>query len=153
MSQENVAVVHLALHALADFDHEQATAHFAPDAEWHNTSAFPGPRVCVGPDAILDFWKALGEGFSEQGREIEQVWEAGDLVVIGVHQWGSGRASGVPFDVRFAAIFEVVGQRIVRVDIHGDYAKALEAVGLSEPSVQGGVDTLRAHPGRIVGGT
>jgi|SRR5215203_362851 len=132
MSQENVAVVHRALNALADLDHGQATAHFAPDAEWHNTSAFPGPRVCVGTDAILDFWKALNEGFSERGEEIEQVWETGDFVVIGVHQWGSGRASGVPFDVRFAAIFEVVDQRIVRVDIYGAYAKALEAAGLRE---------------------
>jgi ketosteroid isomerase-like protein len=132
MSQENVEVVHRALSALADFDHEQATAHFAPDAEWHNTSGFPGPRVCVGTDAILDFWKALDEGFSARGEEIEQVWEAGELVVIGVHQWGSGRASGVPFDVRFAAIFEVVNQRIVRVDVHGNYAKAVEAAALRE---------------------
>jgi ketosteroid isomerase-like protein len=132
MSEQNVAVVHRALDALADFDHERATAHFAPDAEWHNTSVFPGPRVCVGTDTILDFWKALNEEFSERGEEIEQVWEAGDLVVIGVHQWGSGRTSGVPFDVRFAAIFKVVDQRIVRVDIHGDYAKALKAAALRE---------------------
>jgi hypothetical protein len=39
---------------------------------------------------------------------------------------------GTPLDERFAAIFEVVDQRIVRVDIHGSYAKALEAVGLRE---------------------
>jgi ketosteroid isomerase-like protein len=132
MSQQNVAVVHRALDALADFDHEQAIANFAPDAEWHNTSEFPDARVCVGTDAILDFWKALDDEFCERGGEIEQVREAGNLVVIGVHQWGSGRASGVPFDVRFAAILQAVDQRIVRVDIYGDYAKALEAAGLRE---------------------
>jgi ketosteroid isomerase-like protein len=132
MSQENRAVVHRALNALADFDHEQAIANFASDAEWHNTSEFPGAHVCVGTDAILAFWKGLDEEFSERGGEIEQVWEAGDLVVIGVHQWGSGRASGVPFDVRFAAIFQAVDQRIVRVDIYGDYANALEAAAARE---------------------
>jgi hypothetical protein len=52
--------------------------------------------------------------------------------VIGVHQWASGRAGGVPFDVRFAAIFQAVDQRIVRVDIYGDYANALEAAAARE---------------------
>jgi hypothetical protein len=42
------------------------------------------------------------------------------------------RGSGAPVDVRWAAIFEVVDQRIVRVDVHGKYAKALEAAGLRE---------------------
>jgi ketosteroid isomerase-like protein len=132
MSQENRAVVRRTLNALRDFDHEQAIANFAPDAEWHNTTEFPDARVCVGTEAILDFWKALDDGFSNRGGEIEQIREAGDLVVIGVHQWGSGRASGVPFDVRFAAIFQVIDQRIVRVDVYGDYAKALEVAGLRE---------------------
>lgn len=132
MSQENVAVVYRALSAMADLDHRQAAIHFAPDAEWHNTSAFPGPRVCIGPDAILEFYEALAEEFPEGGMEIQQVSEGGDLVVIGIHHWGSGRASGAPIDVRFGAIFEVVDQRIVRVDIHGHYTKALNAAGLRE---------------------
>jgi ketosteroid isomerase-like protein len=132
MSQQNVAIVYGALSAMTDLDHQRAAVHFAPDAEWHNTSAFPGPRVCVGPDAILEFYEALIEEFPEGGMEIEQVSEGGDLVVICIHHWGSGRASGAPIDVRFGAIFEVVDQRIVRVDIHGHYAKALKAAGLGE---------------------
>jgi ketosteroid isomerase-like protein len=132
MSRENVAVVYRALSAMADFDHGRAAAHFAPDAEWHNTSAFPGPRVCVGPDAILEFYEALIEEFPEGGMEIEQVSEGGGLVVMAIRHWGSGRSSGAPVDVRFGAIFEVVDQRIVRVDIHGAYAKALNVAGLRE---------------------
>jgi len=34
--------------------------------------------------------------------------------------------------VRWAAIFALVDRRIVRVDVHGEYAKALAAVGLRE---------------------
>jgi ketosteroid isomerase-like protein len=132
MSQESVAVVYQTLSAMMNVDHRQAAVNFAPDAEWHNTSAFPGARVCVGPDAILRFWEALVEAFAEGDAEIEQVSEGGDLVVISVHHWGSGRASGAPIDVRYGAIFEVVDQRIVRVDIHGDYATALEVAGLPE---------------------
>ncbi len=132
MSQENVEIVRAALTAVRDRDRRTAAAVFAPDAEWHNTTAFPGPRVCVGPDAIIDFWVTLVEDVAAEGNEIEQVREFDGRVVVGFHQWGSGRRSGAPFDVRYAAIFEFVDQRIVRVFVHGHYAKALEAAGLAE---------------------
>jgi hypothetical protein len=60
----------------------------------------------------------------------KQTSEIDGRIVAGFHQWGTGRISGAPFDERFAAVFEFVDQRIVRVDIHGSYAKALQAVGL-----------------------
>ncbi len=132
MSHENVEVVRAALTAVRDHDRRAAAAVFAPDAEWHNTTAFPGPSVCVGPDAIVDFWVTLLEDVGTEGNEIEQVRDCDGRVVVGFHQWGSGRRSGVPFDVRYAAIFEMVDRRIARVLVHGHYAKALEAVGLSE---------------------
>jgi hypothetical protein len=34
--------------------------------------------------------------------------------------------------LRYAAIIELMDARVVRVDIHGGYAKALRAVGLRE---------------------
>jgi ketosteroid isomerase-like protein len=86
----------------------------------------------VGADAIVHFSETFHEDFEVAGMEIERISDVDGRVVVGLHQWGTGRLSGAPFDVRFAAIFEVVDQRIVRVDIHGSYAKALEAVGLRE---------------------
>jgi ketosteroid isomerase-like protein len=131
MSQENVEIVRAAFRAARDLDRRAAAAVFAPDAEWHNTAAFPGPRVCVGPDAIIDFWVTLVEDVTTEG-EIEQVREVDGRIVVGFHQWGSARRSGLPFDVRYAAIFEIVDRHIARVFVHGHYAKALAAVGLSE---------------------
>jgi hypothetical protein len=64
--------------------------------------------------------------------EIEQIADVDGHIVAGCHQWGTGRLSGAPFDERFAAIFKVVDQRIVRVDIHGSYTRALDAVALRE---------------------
>ena len=125
----NVEIVRAALRAVRDRDRRAAGAVFSPEAEWHNTSAFPGPRVCVGPDAIVDFWITLVEDFEPFGDEIEQVVETDGRVVVGFRQWGRGRNSGVPFEVRYAAVFELTDQRIVRVDVHGHYAKALEAAG------------------------
>jgi ketosteroid isomerase-like protein len=132
MSQQNVEVVDAALRALGDLDRGQAAILFAPEAEWHNTSAFPGPSVCVGPDQIVDFWAGLSEGFGSGGTEIEQITDLDRQVVVGIRSWGSGRLSGAPMDVQYAAIFELVDQRIIRVRVHGSYRKALEAVGPSE---------------------
>jgi ketosteroid isomerase-like protein len=132
MSQQNVEAVYQALTAMRDFDYRQAAIVFSPDAEWHNTSVFPGPTVRVGPDAILRFWGTLAEEFDEEHSEIEQMSEVGDHVVVGFRWRGSGRQSGTPIDVRWGADFELVDRRIVRVDIYGDYAIALEAVGLRE---------------------
>lgn len=131
MPQENVEIVRAALTALRDLDRHAAAALFTPDAEWHNTSVFPGTRVCVGADAIVDFWATLSEGFEIAG-EIEQVLDAEGRVVLGLHRWGTGRQSGVPFDVRYAAIFQLRDERIFRVSIHGSYADALHAAGLAE---------------------
>jgi ketosteroid isomerase-like protein len=132
MSQQDMEVVRAAVVAIRDCDRRLAPALFTPDAEWHNTAAFPGPPVCVGVEAIVDFWEAIREDFDVAGMEIEQVSDADGRIVAGFHQWGTGRMSGAPFDEHFAAIFELVEQRIVRVDIHGSYAKALAAAGLSE---------------------
>jgi ketosteroid isomerase-like protein len=132
MSQENVEIVDAALRALGKRDRGQAASLFAPDAEWHNTASFPGPSVCVGPDEILDLWAGLGEGFGGGGNEIEQITDLDRQVVVGMRSWGSGRRSGAPIEVRYAAIFELADQRIIRVRVHGDYRKALEAAGLSK---------------------
>lgn len=131
MSQENEEVVRAALAAIRNRDRRAAAALFSADAEWHNTSSFPGPRVCVGPDAIIAFWVTLTEDFDAFGEDIEQVWHVDDRVVVGFHQWGSGRLSGVPFDLRYAAIIQLADRQVVRVDIHGAYEKALRAVGLA----------------------
>ncbi len=132
MPQERVELIAAAMAAIRDGDRRRAAALFAPGAEWHNTSVYPGPPVYVGSDAIIDFWNTLVEDFDMAGNEIERVAELDRHVVVGFHQWGCGRLSGAPIDVHYAAIFELVADRIARVDIYGDFTRALEAAGLRE---------------------
>jgi ketosteroid isomerase-like protein len=130
MSQENVEIVRSTFDAMLRGDDEDATRGFQEDAGWHNTSVFPDPSICVGPQAILNFWATLTETFQESQTDVEQVVEGGDAVVLSLHSVGRGNASGVPVDVRWAAAFRVIDGKISRVDVHGDWTKALEAVGL-----------------------
>jgi ketosteroid isomerase-like protein len=132
MSQENVEIVRSTFDAMLRGDVKDATRGFQDDAVWHNTSVFPDPSICVGPQAILTFWATLVESFQQSRTEVEQVIAGGDAVVLSLHSVGRGNASGVPVDVRWAAAFRVIDGKISRVDVHGDWAKALEAVGLEE---------------------
>lgn len=129
MSQENIEVVRHTFDALVRQAYPEAARGFRDDAVWQNTAAFPGPRRCVGPEAIIDFWVTLSEDFDESAGDIERLLEREDAVVIGVHSSGRGRTSGAPIDVRWAAVFEVRDAQIAHVEVHGDWSKALKAVG------------------------
>ena len=130
----NVATVERFLRAIDRRDEGDAVAFLCSDAEWHNTAAFPGPRTVVGPKAILEFWQTLVESFepAQAWMEIENLTDAGGLVVVGVRSTGRGAGSGIPVDVRWALRISLNEGKIQRVDVSGDYAKALEASGLAE---------------------
>jgi ketosteroid isomerase-like protein len=132
MSQENVELVRRAFEAVRRGDYQGATRGFHADAVWHNTVEFPGPATCVGPQAIIDFWETLVESFEESRMDIERVVEGENSVVLRVHSVAQGRAGAVPVNLHWAMAFHVRGSKIRRVDVHGDWAKALEAVGLAE---------------------
>jgi ketosteroid isomerase-like protein len=131
MSQENVEIVRRMFKAVWRRDYSDAESCFHADVEWHNTSVFPGPRTIVGPKAISAFWKELFETFEGGGEmEIEEVRADGECVVLGVHSWGHGKGSGVPVDVHWALTLSLHDGKIARVDVRGDYAKAVLAAGL-----------------------
>jgi ketosteroid isomerase-like protein len=123
MSQGNSEMVRRAFDAIDRGDYA--------DAEWHNTSAFPGDREVLGPPAIMDFWRTLLAEFDSGGMEVERLAESGDSVVADVHSWGRGSASRVPVDVHWGVAVRLRDGRIARVDVYGDYARALEAAKLS----------------------
>jgi hypothetical protein len=66
------------------------------------------------------------------GTSIEKITAGDERVVIALHSVAWGKASGAPFDVRWAAIFSINAGRVSRVDVHGDWTKALAAAGLEE---------------------
>ena len=117
-----------ALKVMDSYDEEHAAELFHPDAEWHNTSVFPGERVWRGPDGILAFWRTLGEDFDEAGRVIEHEAVRGSRAILGLRSWGRGRVSGAAVDVHWGAVFHVRDGRIARVDVYGSYERALESV-------------------------
>jgi ketosteroid isomerase-like protein len=130
MTSENLAVVQRVVEAIWRGDHEAAKTDLDADIEWHNTAKFPGPRIYSGPGGVRSFLRDQADSFDLHRMEIEQVAEASNTVVLVVHGWGQGKASAVPIDARFAMIFVLRDGKVVRIEVRGNYAEALEAVGL-----------------------
>jgi Bacterial regulatory proteins, tetR family len=87
MSQQHVAVVYPALSGWRTAITSKPLCS-RPGAEWHNTSAFPGPLVCVGIDAILDFWKGK-RGYDEVS--VEDIASSAGVARGLVHHYFGGR--------------------------------------------------------------
>ena len=71
MSEANVEIAKGVIDAFNRRDYEKALHGFHADAVWHNTAEFPGQRICVGPEAIIDFWETLMESFEESGSRMD----------------------------------------------------------------------------------
>jgi ketosteroid isomerase-like protein len=132
LAEVDVAAVRMLLDALGQGRYRDAAARLTEDAEWHNTERFPGPTVCRGRKEIEAFWEQLFEAYVEVGPATDLVrLEHGDGVVAAeLHAASTGRASGVPLEVRWSHVYRVRDGLVARVETYGRYESALEASGL-----------------------
>jgi ketosteroid isomerase-like protein len=95
-------------------------------------SEFPDAGVYRGPkeigrymreDFLLDFAEARIVG--------EEFIEAGDSVVVRVHQQATGPGSGAPVEMRYYQVWTFRGPSVVRIESVMQRDDALEAVGLA----------------------
>jgi ketosteroid isomerase-like protein len=89
-------------------------------------------RYC-GPEEIAKYMRdeflAEWTGAVIAGGEF---LDAGDSVVVGVHQRATGRESGTPVEMRYFQVWTFRGGSVIRIESIMERADALEAVGLRE---------------------
>ena len=78
--------------------------------------------------ALESFWGA----FDNHRIEVEECVPVRDSVVVTVHYYGRGMASGVDVDLRGWQVWTLRDRKVVRWQTFGTRPEALEAVGLSE---------------------
>jgi ketosteroid isomerase-like protein len=128
MSQENVEIVRRAFEAWDSGDLADALAPFDDGLVIH---------PIIGPDwhgheGVLGMAADWIEGLADWSQTAQEFEDAGDRVVVQVHQTGIGEASGVPVESDYWYVFTFGGGKIVRWDMYANRAEALEAAGLSE---------------------
>jgi ketosteroid isomerase-like protein len=134
MSEENVETVRNAFEAFNRGDQERMAALVDPEVEFHGTvGGLEEGRVARGQPEIDETFEAEDlEAWEERRLEPEDFIDAGDSVVVLVHEYRRGRGSGVELESDTAIVFGLRDGRVVRIQGYMNRAEALEAAGLAE---------------------
>ncbi len=135
MSQENVEVVREVFEAVYSASLARERPHLVdPECEFHGTvGGLEEGRVARGfPQFVQTFEKEDLDAWEERRLEAEEFIDAGDNVVVLLHEYRRGRGSGIELELDTAVVFAVSGGRVVRLQGYMDRLAALEAAGLSE---------------------
>jgi ketosteroid isomerase-like protein len=135
MSQQNMEIVRRFV------DQARTTRNpvldiFDKDVEWEldpGRLAIPDfPPASHGPDGVREFFRRWVGSFDDWDYEVEESIDAGDAIVLRIHQWGRGKGSGASVEARFWQVWTMRNGKAVRVTHHIEKAEALEAAGLRE---------------------
>lgn len=129
MSRENVDVVRGLFDAFNGGDYARCFSFIDPEVEWEDPRGIPGGGVHRGHDGVRSWfarWLAAWDGFAVVPEEFV---DAGRHVVVAERLRGTGRASGVPIEQAWVAVYTLREGRIVRRTDYATKDAALAAVG------------------------
>jgi ketosteroid isomerase-like protein len=134
MSQENVEIVGRLITEIwgGATDPPDLASRVHPQVEIVTSPDFPEQAVLRGLPGFEQWtrrWSGLFEGYDLQA---ERFWEAGDRVVVALHERGIAARSGIPFDDHYAHVWTFLNGLVVRVQVFRNQEEALEAAGLRE---------------------
>ena len=134
MSHENVETVRAALEAFRRGDVEEALQRVHP--EMVSTRVDPDGAVFHGRDGLMALMADWTEGFDEWSYRAEEFFDAGDRVVVRLHQWGRGAGSGVPVAGDYWLTYLVEDGMVTRFSIFTDREQAFAWAGLSSEAAR-----------------
>ena len=132
MSEQNVEVVRRVYEGVSA-RLETPRELFDPDYEFDNTELWPDIAEVLGYEAAEKAMREYWETFEAYQVEIEEVMYADDgRVVNAVRDGGRMRGTDAEWWNRFVHVWSFRDGRIVRLSVHTDRGRALEAAGLRE---------------------
>jgi ketosteroid isomerase-like protein len=134
MSRENVDIVRNSLKAFADGGLEDAAEFWHPDINWRAMEgAVDDVGEIRGTEAMRRYAHDWLDTFDDVALVPEELLDLGDDRVVAVqHLTGRARLSGVETELRYAVVYTLHDDKIVRGQEYGDRQEAIEAVGLEE---------------------
>jgi ketosteroid isomerase-like protein len=130
MSQENVEIVRGAFAAVERGDVDELRDLMSDDLVTHRIE--PDDAIYHGKDGFFQATADWTEGFEEWTATATDFLDAGDNVLVRVHQTARGEGSGVPVESDYWFVFEMREEKVARLTFHTRRAAAFEAAGLPE---------------------
>ena len=105
-----------------------------PALEFHGTiGGLQEGQIAHGQSEIDQTFESEDlEAWEERRLEPEEFLDAGDDVVVLLHEYRRGKGSGVELETETAVVVTVSGGRVARIQGYMDREAALAAVGLSD---------------------
>ena len=100
------------------------------EVEWDYVGAFPEAVTYHGPREVGEFLRQWAGGFEDFGFEADETIDAGDSVVVCLHQWGRGKETGAQVESRTWQVFNFRDGKVIRCRGYATKAEALASVGL-----------------------
>jgi ketosteroid isomerase-like protein len=131
MSQANVEVVRGGFAALAQGGVDAAAEFWHLEINWRAMEGAPDDvGEMVGIEAARRYVKDWYDMFDDFTSEIEQLCDIGDDQVVAViYNAGRAKRSGIPTELRYAALYTIRDGKMVRVREYATRAEALKAAG------------------------
>jgi ketosteroid isomerase-like protein len=123
MSQENIEALRRALAS----DPGALLAILDDDVEWDYVGAFPEAVTYHGPAEVGRFLSEWAAGFDDFGFEAEEMVDAGDSVVVHLHQWGRIKGTGALVESRTWQAFTFRDGKVIHCRGYATEAEALAA--------------------------
>jgi ketosteroid isomerase-like protein len=130
MSQEVLTMMRMGYAAFNRGDMEAALATLHPDIEWWPAA----DELIIDPYRGHDGYRRLVAGIREAVPDlqvdVEELFAAGDRVVVCLRFWGRGRDSGVPVEIRETHVARVCDGKVIELREYRDKDAALKAAGV-----------------------
>ena len=119
MSRENVEMVRSLYDAVARGDTATVLALYDPEVEWdfsrHPYGALIGGTVYRGHEGLRRFFREMREAWQGVEWDLEQVFDAGEHVILVVNQRSRGRTSGAETEGSALGVWTIRQGKVVRV--------------------------------------
>lgn len=127
-----------AVAALRDPDALRARLHPLADRVWPDFEvAMVGPTSAArveyhGLDGLIEAWADWVSAFESHRTEVEGIEEAGDSVVILIHQVATPKGASAPVDNSGAAVLGFRGGKMATIEFHISREQARRSAGLED---------------------
>jgi ketosteroid isomerase-like protein len=131
MSQEHLELVRRGIEDVHVF-WEMLDEQVICDTRNYPSFSVASNGVYVGRAAVIDANRHYWGTWNDYHLEAEELIDGGSSVVCVVRERGRGKGSGAPVERQWAQVWTFRRGRIIRWELFGDKAAALEAAGLAE---------------------
>ena len=130
MGESNLEILRRAMPESGPANMEELLSILDESVEWDYVGAFPeGITTYHGPAEVQRFLDQWAEAFDDFGVQAEEAIEAGDAVVIRLHQWGRGKDTGAEVDSRTWQVLTFRDGKVVHCRGYESREEALAAAG------------------------